>query len=122
VELRSAVRYPIAASVVFSWQGPQGPLQGEGVTRDISKAGAYIRTPTTPPLAVAVQMEIFLPPIEPERRAVKVLSEGRVIRVEHPSADDAQSGFAALTEGSSIIRTTGEFGDASETGRTAGDD
>lgn len=116
------MRYPITASVVFSWQGPLGPLQGEGVTRDISKTGAYIRTPTTPPLAVAVQMEIFLPPIEPEGKAVKVLSEGRVIRVEHPSADDAQGGFAALTEGSSIVRTTGEFRDASETGRTAGDD
>jgi hypothetical protein len=116
VELRSAVRYPITASVVFSWQGPLGPLQGEGVTRDISKVGVYIHTPTTPPFAVAVQMEISLPPIEPEGTAVKVLSEGRVIRVEHPSAEEAQGGFAALTEGSSIVRTTSRFGDALETG------
>jgi hypothetical protein len=54
-------------------------------------------------------MEIFLPPIEPEGTTVKVLSEGRVIRVEHLSADEAQGGFAALTEGSSIVRTTAEF-------------
>jgi hypothetical protein len=112
VELRSAVRYPITASVVFSWEGPLGPLQGEGVTRDISKAGVYIRTPTTPPFAVAVQMEVFLPPLEPEGTTVKVLSKGRVIRVEHPLADEAQGGFAVLTEGSSIVRTTAEFGDA----------
>ena len=97
MELRSAVRYPIRASVVFTWQGPGGPLKGEGFTRDISRTGVYVRTPTSPPLAVAVQVEIFLPPIEPEGKAVKVLSEGPVIRVEHPSANEAQGGFAVFT-------------------------
>jgi len=118
VELRSAVRYPIRASVVFAWQGPQGPLQGQGVTRDISKAGVYIRTPTSPPTAVAVQMEILLPSIEPEGKAVKVLSEGRVIRIEHPSGNEVQGGFAALTEDSSIVRTKAEFGGGPKTGGT----
>jgi hypothetical protein len=97
VELRSAVRYPVRASVVFSWQGPDGLVQGEGVTRDISKTGVYVRTPTSPPLSVAVQMEIFLPPIEPEGKAMKVLSEGPVIRVEHPSENEAHGGFAIFT-------------------------
>ena len=97
MELRSSVRYPVRASVLFTWQGPGGPLQGEGITRDISRIGVYVRTPTSPPLAVKVQMEIFLPPIEPQGKAVKVLSEGPVIRVEHPSANEGQSGFAVLT-------------------------
>ena len=97
VELRSAVRYPVKASVVFTWQGPDGRLQGEGVTRDISRTGVYVRTSTSPPLAVAVQMEIFLPPIEPEGKAMKVLSEGPVIRVEKQSANEAQGGFAVFT-------------------------
>jgi hypothetical protein len=50
-------------------------------------------------------MEILLTPLEPEGKVVKVLSEGRVIRVEHPSANEAQGGFAALTEGSAIVRS-----------------
>ncbi|PYU28248.1 MAG: hypothetical protein DMG32_03235 [Acidobacteria bacterium] len=104
MELRSAVRYAISASVVFTWQGPRGPLQGGGVTRDISTAGLYIRTPASPPIAVAVQVEIFLPSIEPEGKPVKILSEGRVIRVEKSSANEAPRGFAAVTEGSSIVR------------------
>ncbi|PYU35920.1 MAG: hypothetical protein DMG31_02495 [Acidobacteria bacterium] len=66
-------------------------------------------------------MEILLPSIEPEGKAVKVLSEGRVIRIEHPSANQVQGGFAALTEESSIVRTKVEFGGGSETGGIAGD-
>jgi hypothetical protein len=97
VQLRSAVRFPIKASVVFTWQGAGGPLRGEGVTRDISRTGVYVHTPTSPPLAVAVQMEILLPPIEPQGKAMKVLSEGPVIRVEHPSVNEALGGFAVFT-------------------------
>lgn len=97
MELRSAARFPIRASVVFTWQGAGGPLRGEGVTRDISRTGVYVHTPTSPPLAVAVQMEIFLPPIEPQGKAMKVLSEGPVIRVEQPLPNEAQGGFAVFT-------------------------
>jgi PilZ domain len=97
VQLRSAVRFPIRASVVFTWQGAGGPLRGEGVTRDISRTGVYVHTPTSPPLAVPVQMEIFLPPMEPQGKAMKVLSEGPVIRVEQASANEAQGGFAVST-------------------------
>jgi hypothetical protein len=42
-------------------------------------------------------MEIFLPPIEPQGKTMKVLSEGPVIRIEHPSAKEAQGGFAVFT-------------------------
>ena len=83
----------------------------------MSTTGVYIRTPASPPFEVAVQMEIFLPPIEPQGGAVKVLSQGRVIRVEHPSANEAQGGFAVLTEGSSIARMKVELGTRFETGR-----
>ena len=104
MELRSAVRYPIKASVVFTWESPGGPLQGQGVSRDISRTGVYIRTATTPPSAVLIEMEIFLPPIEPEGKAVRVLSKGRVVRVEQPPMNESQGGFAAFTEGSFIAR------------------
>ena len=98
MELRGAVRYPIKASVVFTWRGARGLLQGEGVTRDISIGGVFNRTPTSPPNAVAVQMEIFLPSLEPEGKRLKVLSKGQVVRIEQPSADDVESGFAALLQ------------------------
>jgi hypothetical protein len=117
LELRSAVRYAIPASVVFTWQGPRGPLQGGGVTRDISTAGFYIRTPTSPPIAAGVQVEIFLPSIDPKGNPVKILSKGRVIRVDQPLGNEAQGGFAALTDGSSIVRTKVEFGGRFKTGQ-----
>jgi hypothetical protein len=107
VELRSAVRYPIKASVVFTWEGPGGSLQGQGVSRDISRVGVYIRTATNPPNAVPIEMEIFLPPMEPEGKIVRVLSKGRVVRVEQPPTNESQGGFAAFTEDSSIARMKG---------------
>jgi hypothetical protein len=103
VELRHAVRYPIRASVVFAWQGPAGWLNGEGITRDISGRGAFVRTPTCPPIDVTVEMEIFLPPIEPRGKSMTVATSGRVIRVEHFAENEALSGFAVLGQGFGVV-------------------
>jgi hypothetical protein len=62
----------------------------------MSSLGVFVRTPTCPPIAVSVQMEIILPTIEPGRNPLRVLSKGRVLRVEQPSANEAQSGFAVV--------------------------
>ena len=102
VELRHAVRYPIKASVVFTWQGPAGWLRGEGITRDISGWGAYIRTPTCPPVDVGVEMEIFLPPVEPRGKSMTVATSGRVVRVDHIE-HEAPSGFAVLGRGFGVV-------------------
>jgi PilZ domain-containing protein len=103
VELRRAVRYPIKAPAMFTWQGSVDRLQGEGVTRDISGLGAYVRTPTCPPPGITLQMEILLPPIEPTGKSVRVATEGRVIRVEGPAAGEAHGGFAMLSGGFAIV-------------------
>jgi hypothetical protein len=103
LEQRRAVRYRIKASVVFRWRGPFGFLQGEGVTRDINGTGAYIQTATCPPPAVTAQMEIFLPPLEPAGKSLNVTTEGQVIRVEHPVANEKLGGFAVRSKGFSII-------------------
>ena len=104
LERRRAVRYRIKASVVFTWQGPAGFLQGEGVTRDINGTGTYIRTATCPPPAVSARMEIFLPPLEPGGKPLNVTTEGQVIRVEHPAANEKLGGFAVRSKGSAVIR------------------
>jgi len=109
VELRTIVRYRLGASVVFSWRGQRGAqLQGEGITRDISARGAFILTPTCPPAEVMVRMEIFLPPLREAGQSVRLLTEGRVIRIEHPAAETARDGFAVISEGFDIPELAGE--------------
>jgi hypothetical protein len=114
VKIRSAVRYPKRASVLFTWQGPEGTLQGEGVTRDISRTGVYTRTATSPPLSVAVHMEIFLRPLAPEGKPVKMLSEGQVIRVEHPIVKRGRRRIRSGYCSSSFVKTKVEFGSGSD--------
>jgi hypothetical protein len=49
-------------------------------------------------------MEIVLPTIGHEGKPLKVLSKGRVVRVEQPSADEAQSGFAAVLKACHLLQ------------------
>ena len=102
-ELRHAVRYPIKAPVVFTWQGPVGWLKGDGITRDISGKGAYIRTSTCPPNGVTVEIEIFLPPITVSAKSLTVATSGQVVRVEQPAASETRGGFAVRGDGFGIV-------------------
>ena len=102
-ELRHAVRYPIKAPVVFAWQGPVGWLRGDGITRDISGKGAYIRTSTCPPTGVTVEIEIFLPPVAVGGKSLTVATSGQVVRVEQPAASETHGGFAVLGDGFGIV-------------------
>jgi hypothetical protein len=108
VELRTIVRYRLGAPVVFSWRGQGGRLQGEGITRDISARGAFILTPTCPPAETMVRMEIFLPPLREAGQCVRLVTEGRVIRIEHSAAETARDGFAVVSEGFAIPELAGE--------------
>jgi hypothetical protein len=112
MELRNRVRYRLSADAVFGWQGPKGNrLLAEGVTRDISVAGAFIFTRTCPPVGTTVELEIFLStPPSSGVRTVQIKTEARVIRVEHST--DAQ-GFAAVSRDFTLLfdsNTTNEFG------------
>lgn len=73
------------------------------MSRDISVAGAYVRTPTCPSQGVTVEVEIFLPPLEPKGKSVKVVRKGQVIRVEPPAAGEAEGGFAMFGKGLAAI-------------------
>jgi hypothetical protein len=90
------------ASVMFRWSGPEnGHYQGEGVTRDMSVAGAFVLTATCPPPNSQVQMEVFLPLSDGGSRAL-MKADMMVMRVEHDNAGNRRSGFSAAGKGFSL--------------------
>jgi hypothetical protein len=96
---RKCVRYPLGARAVFSWEGPaQNRLRSEGLTRDVSLAGAFVFTLTCPPAGTAVQVELFLPPMHGAVPTALLRGEARVLRVERPPTREEQSGFAVSSD------------------------
>ena len=97
MELRSALRYQLAAQVVFKWEGLAGAeLRGEGVTRDISVNGAFILTANCPPAGIMLRVEISLPQLYSGGRSIRMVNEGRVVRVERPVLGESRDGFALV--------------------------
>jgi hypothetical protein len=87
---------------MFRWSGPEdGHHQGEGVTRDMSVAGAFVLTATCPPPNAVVQMEVVLPLSDGGSKAL-LNAEMMVLRVEHDIAGDRRSGFSAVCKGFSL--------------------
>ena len=101
-ELRNRVRYRISGDAVFAWEGSQKcRLLGEGVTRDISLAGAFIYTRTCPPVGTAVELDIFLSPAPGNGgRTVRIKTQATVIRVEHSGTAE---GFAATSQDFTLL-------------------
>jgi PilZ domain-containing protein len=96
MEHRNKIRYRLTADAVFAWEGPQhNRLQGKGITRDISLAGAFVFTPTSPPVGAMVELEIFLAPASGVGKKVRIKTEATVVRVEHSAAPE---GFAAISQ------------------------
>ena len=90
------------ASVLFRWSGPDsGHYRGEGVTRDLSVAGAFVLTSTCPPPNAVVQVEVSLPLSEGGAKAL-MQANMLVLRVEHDAAGVKRSGFSAVSKGFSL--------------------
>ena len=71
------------------------------MTRDISVAGAFIFTRTCPPVGATLDLDIFLSPTAGNgRRAVRIKTEAKVIRVEHSGAAE---GFAATSQDFTLL-------------------
>ena len=99
MELRKRVRHRLAVDAVFTWRGAEDSwLHGEGVTRDISVAGAFIFSLTCPPVGATIQLDMLLLPLDSGARSLRLKTEAAVIRVEHASAG-ANEGFAIVLEG-----------------------
>ena len=100
LHLRIAVRYGLHAPVKFSWEGPdRDRLHGEGMSRDVSVAGAFILTPACPPVGTTLQLEIALPPLYGPTPTVRLKGKARVVRIERAAESPAQSGFAVVSQG-----------------------
>jgi len=92
------------ASVMFRWDGPDsGHYQGEGTTRDMSVAGAFVLTATCPPPNAVVEMEVFLPLSDGGSKAL-MKADMMVLRVEHDIAGNNRSGFSVVGKGF-LLRT-----------------
>lgn len=90
------IRYRLSVPVVFSWMSAQGNrFRGEGSTRDISAVGAYILTPTSPPVDAAVKVEIMVSAVIGSTKA-RIKGRMRVQRVKHEVTKSGKSGFSVV--------------------------
>ena len=104
VQLREAVRYPVRASVLFSWEEERGiHLEGTGVTRDMSTKGVFVYSMVLPPENASVNMEVAFPPLRQNAPPVRIHVRGRIVRTESNTVDPVQGGFAVTSE-STILR------------------
>lgn len=97
VEKRAAIRYRLGAPAMFSWESAHHKrMRGEGVTRDISFASAFIFTRTCPPVGATIELDVLLSPaLDSARKTVRIKTEATVIRVEHTAEAE---GFASVSQ------------------------
>lgn len=101
-ERRARIRYRMNASVLFRWNDPSDGLhQGEGVTRDMSVAGAFILTTTCPPPNATVQVEVHLHLSDGSSKAL-MKADMVVLRVENDNLEKHRCGFSAVGKGFSL--------------------
>jgi len=99
VELREAIRYPLRASVVFSWEEERGiHLNGAGVSRDMSTKGVFVYSAALPPKNVSVDMEVTIPALREDAPPVRIHVRGRIVRTESNTVDPVHGGFAITSE------------------------
>ena len=82
--------------MIFHW-GPNGDeyWHGEGLTRDISVAGAHVFSDVCPPLNALVNVEILLPR-SPEVIKPRMSAKMRVVRVDK-EARQQNLGFSGFS-------------------------
>jgi hypothetical protein len=115
MQLRGASRYPVKASVHFSWDEERGiHLEGMGVTRDMSTKGVFVYSMVLPPKNASVDMEVAFPPLRENAPPVRIHVRGRIVRTESNTLDPVLGGFAITSE-STILR--GGEDDGSEEGK-----
>jgi hypothetical protein len=101
-ERRKAVRYRLEVPLVFRWQGSErSVLQGDGVTRDISARGAYVRSVTAPPVGALVDVEVYLLGFREPKSRIKARMV--VSRVDDSVSGCGRLGFSLVGDGFQLI-------------------
>lgn len=112
-EHRESVRYPLSARAVFSWQdSEQNKLRGEGLTRDVGLAGAFIFSLTCPPVGATVEVDLFLPPVHGAVPTVRLKARAQVRRVDRAVTREEQNGFAVASEGFGFLPLKGRYAES----------
>jgi hypothetical protein len=110
-ESRKAIRFPLEASVAFSWKDDNGMEQrAKGRSRNISERGVFVLANSCPPVGVKIGLRIVLPGHLDIAPGLRVHVEGRVLRVEELSEEPETCGFAVLSNDVML----GESGDHQE--------
>jgi hypothetical protein len=110
MERRKAVRFRLAASAVFYWESSEHrSLRGEGMTRDVSSASAYILTAVLPPIEAVIWVDIFLSQIRDTVPRARIRTKATVLRIENTEGT-ATGGFAVVGEAFKFwpLDTTGD--------------
>jgi len=90
--------------VIFRWsRSRKDRFQGEGTTRDVSLAGAYVFSETCPPVNTMVQMEIILPSLS-TAPSTRMRAEMKVLRVDGDISSERPGGFS-LAKGFPFVLT-----------------
>jgi hypothetical protein len=109
---RTAIRFPLQASVVFWWTDETGTYrQGEGKSRDVSESGAFVIAVSCPAPGSSVGLRMFLDAFPDRTRALRMNVEGRVLRVEPSVAGRQCCGFAVLSNEAMLEEHDEIFGD-----------
>ncbi len=95
---RRVNRVRMEASIAFWWVDSGIVMRGEGRTRDISEAGAFVLTSTFPPNGTNIGFKIFLPELAGSEHRARVEGDGQVLRVEQALERKGCGGFAILTQ------------------------
>lgn len=81
-ERRHSTRYMIRGDAWFQWQAADGTwCEGHGLTRDIGRAGTFIKTSTIPPVASRVKVVVTLLAKLNENVNVRLWGSGEVRHV-----------------------------------------
>src|ERR1700732_5298690 len=95
---RTTIRFPLQVSVDFWWTDDTGRYRhGEGHSRDVSEGGAFVIAIDCPPLGASVGLRMGFDALANKRRALRMVVEGRVLRVEPSVVGTGHAGFAVLS-------------------------
>jgi len=96
---RTAIRFPLQATVTFSWQDKEGVKHdGQGQSRDISEHGVFVISESCPSVGSRVTLRILLEEPPEAARALRLQVNGHVLRVDEARGEAVCAGFAIVSD------------------------
>jgi PilZ domain len=100
MDRRQHQRTKIETPAKFSWRAPPGCLdqQAQGMTRDISVRGVFVRTCNLPLVGSHVRLQVFFRSFRPGSRRMVLQTNAQVVRADENFGGGDFTGFAACFE------------------------